>query len=165
MNRLAQQQIEAVAVGLTCIPGCLRPLLECDVFCADPIFAGLHEYEMTEQVGLAPRSYRSLAHVCFPEHVRDRRTTLVLPAPVGVSVVLHELGHVLHQALAERAGGWGRVPRLEVVTAYARLDRWEEFAEAFVAWLCCSPRQVDQDPYWLRWSRSNDEFFDRLALA
>ncbi len=92
----------------------------------------------------------------------------MLPRPeeqtTGVYVGLHEMGHVLHWTLQDRAGGWSKVPRLEPVSEYAASNIWEEFAEAFAAWFYL-PRQVETDRYWRCWSRSNDEFFDHLAVG
>lgn len=161
-ERVTQRHAEAVAEALTYIPPRLRPLVGCDVFCGDPIFAGLHD-----TVDIADgRSYRDQAHVCYPHHVADRRVTLVLPERRGdVAVVLHEFGHVLHWHLQDRAGGWHEVPTLEPVTRYATTNDEEAFAEAFVAWFY-PPRQIEAcRQWWLRWSRANDEFFDRLVAV
>lgn len=162
VNRLSQRHAEVVAAALDYLPARLVPLVECDVFCADPLFAGLcrpgWDFEESPATG---RSYRSTPHVCFPYHVADSRVTVVLPQLVSVATVPHELGHVLHWNLQERAGGWDEVPRLEPVTDYAEQDRLEEFAEAFVGWFY-EPGQVDSESYWHGWSQPNAEFFDRL---
>ena len=165
-TRLKQAQAEAVAEALDHLPDRLLPVAACDLFCGDPLFAGLcrpgWDFEDSPVTG---RSYRATAHVCFPYHSRDRRVTMVLPdGRDDVMTALHEFGHVIHWHLQERAGGWEKVPRLEPVTDYALTNELEEFAEAFTAWFY-PPRQVEQDGYWLRWSRGNDEFFDRLLCA
>lgn len=159
-ERLTQRQAEVVAAALDYLPARLLPPVACDVFCADPIFAGLHATATTDD----GRSYSGTAHACYPEHVRDHRLTVVLPVLETVTTVLHELGHVLHWTLQDRAGGWEKVPRLEPVTEYAATNSHEEFAEAFVAWFY-SPQQVEAERYWRGWSRGNDEFFDRLLHA
>ncbi len=164
MNRVQQFAAEVMAEALSIVPMRLRPLVACDLFCADPIFTGLHD---TANV-VDDRSYRQTAHVCFPYHVADRRTTVVMPKRYegawGVYVALHELGHVLHWNLQELAGEWDALPTIEPVNAYAATNDLEAFAEGWVASLY-PPAQVDRDPYWSRWSRANDEFFDRLAVG
>lgn len=161
MNRVRQSQGEMVAAALALVPERLLSLVACDLFCEDPVFTGLHDTCSTDD----GRAYRDMAHVCYPYHVADRRTTLVLPVnEESVFVGLHELGHVLHWNLQERAGGWEKLPRLEAVTRYAETNVLEEFAEAFAAWFYPA-RQVEGDTFWTRWSRANDEFFDRLAVG
>jgi hypothetical protein len=88
----------------------------------DPIFAGLHGFEAA--------SYRNTAHACFRSHTATGRTTVVLPKLVEPWVVVHELGHVLHESV----GFDTHDP--DPCTPYATTDRWEAFAEAFTAWLC-----------------------------
>lgn len=162
MNRSRQVQCEAVGEALGRIPGRLRHLVECDLFCADPLFAGINVPEWRDDaVRPDGRSYRRTPHVCFPYHVSDRRVTVVLPRDCQVSTVLHELGHVAHWHLQERAGGWERVPGFEPVTDYATTNRLEEFAEAWTQWFY-GPEIASSDPYWTGWSRSNSEWFDRL---
>lgn len=62
---------------------------------------------------------------------RDRRvTTVVLPTNEAFDpeVIVHELGHVLHEQLRFE-------PHAAAVTPYAKTDRWEAFAEAFRLWV------------------------------
>lgn len=163
MQRIAERNAETIGVALDYLPDRFRDLAACDFFCGDALFAGI-----TTAVGAVERtsdgrSYRSVEHVLFPCHARDKRTTIVLPVRTIVPVVLHELGHVIHWALFERVGRWDAIPRLEPVTDYARRNWLEEFAEAFTAWFY-PPRWIEGEGYF-RWSRSNDEFFDRLMAA
>lgn len=93
----------------------------------NPAFAGLHSIATTQ----GHRSLSSTAHCVGAHHLShrprsDRVTTVVLPLPVDPRVVVHELGHALHETI-----GWKGSPL--PVTAYARTNRWESFAEAFTA--------------------------------
>ena len=95
-------------------------------FTGDPIFAGLHRYTTT-----SGRSYRHVAHCCYPVHFAhrpadDRPTTIVLPVPPTPTTVVHELGHALDHRL-------GFTHDAAPVTWYARTNRREAFAEAFTA--------------------------------
>jgi hypothetical protein len=129
----SQAQAEVIAQAIALLPGRLPERLgHVAFFTADPIAAGLHDSETHGPTGLR---YREVAHVCYgsmPWHfVRpacDRRTTIVLPLVGSPGVVLHELGHALHEVI-----GFEHTPAVEV-TEYARLDSHESFAEAFVAW-------------------------------
>jgi hypothetical protein len=165
VNRLRQGQAEVVAEALGHVPDRLQPLVECDVFCGDPIFAGIWRPEWQMETTADGRNYRGLACVGFPYHARDKRLTLVLPVVESVYVVLHELGHVLQHALLERVDRWDAMPAIFPVTEYGNTNYYEAFAEAFAAWFY-TPRERDEDPYWpWAYRRDNDEFFDRLMLA
>ncbi len=93
----------------------------------DPIFAGIHRAVDTND----GRSYRNTPHCCYPYHLdapADRRvTTIVLPEPEPAYIIVHELGHALDHTI-------GRKHMAAPVTEYARTNRDEAFAEAFVAW-------------------------------
>ena len=101
-----------------------------DFFCgASPVFAGLHNYVDADD----GRPYSQTAHALFIMHQwllpRTLRVpTVVLPNLVEPETVVHELGHILHEALAFE-------PAATPVTEYAKTNRWEAFAEAFTAWL------------------------------
>ncbi len=94
----------------------------------DPIYVGLHHYVDTKD----NRSYRTTAHVAYPFHQclsKDlRHTTIVLPRLVSPCGLIHELGHVLDENL-----GFSHLSK--PVTEYAKVDRYEAFAEAFTSWL------------------------------
>lgn len=96
----------------------------CDIFMADPIFAGLHNNETTND----GRSYRGTMHVCYPHHILGpadrRRTTIVIPECRPLYNVVHEFGHVLHY---QHRLDFAPNP----VSDYARTDKYEAFAEAF----------------------------------
>lgn len=96
--------------------------------CADPIFVGLHSIEDISD----GRSYRDTAHTSYPFHLngpRSRRLpTIVLPVPEVPKYVVHELAHVLDYAL-------GFSHKAVPVSAYAKVNRREAFAEAVTAYL------------------------------
>lgn len=90
----------------------------------DPIYAGLHRYTDTDD----GRSYRDIAHACYPWHIIDKSLTIILPTLESASpyIVIHELGHILdyithfnHNALP--------------INDYAQTNRREAFAESFAA--------------------------------
>lgn len=95
----------------------------------DPVFVGLHNIATAKD----GRSYKQTAHCCYPSHIRrpaaERVTTIVLPTLdcLTRAVVVHELGHALHEIV-----GFGVRP--EPTTEYAKVDRYEAFAEAFTTW-------------------------------
>lgn len=114
------------------------------MFMADPIAAGLSSCESGEFGGYTA-NYRKCAHVMYPFHVErpaaERRTTLVLPTFQQPDLVVHEFGHVLHEALEFE-------PFVCVaVTDYAAATRWEAFAEAFTAWVLARNPEHRQ-PAW-----------------
>lgn len=112
---------EAIGEGLRLPPGMRHRLGHVQFVCGvDPVFAGLHGYEIGR------------AHCCYPYHLAgpaDRRvTTVVLPdAWEGPATVVHELGHALHETI-----GLSHVA--VPVTEYAATNHEEAFAEALVAW-------------------------------
>ena len=87
---------------------------------SDPVFAGLHDYR-DASLG---RSYRSVAHFCYPEHVGGGNPTVVVPSPVHPVVVVHELGHALNECFRD-------APVPPPVSKYAARNALEAFAEAF----------------------------------
>ena len=133
---------------------------------ADPLAAGLHFTEVTQD----GRSYRETPHCVYPFHQlhlpRARRhTTIVLPAAwrpalrnpkLATRVVVHELGHVLHEVL-------GFEYEAKPVNAYAQRDYLEAFAEALVA------HAVPWVPGWMREELYRDPatvyLFDKLAAG
>lgn len=125
MIRVTSRVVAAeISQALALLPAGSRTRLGFDLFTADPIFSGL---EMGPGITADGRSSRDTAHVCAPRHTRDRRTTLVVPAgPIGVANSLHELGHVLHEVVEWDVSA-------EPVTAYAKTDRFEAFAEFVTA--------------------------------
>jgi hypothetical protein len=156
MQRMtSMRHVEPIGKALSYLTPRIRDLAGCDVFCGDPLFAGLHSTETM----LDGRSYRNQAHVCFPCHVRDHRATVVLPVPESPSIILHELGHVVHIEVERRLG---HTVTVAPVTAYAHTNRYEAFAEAFLAWLY--PPDV-LDRYWpaASYDRPSRELLDRLA--
>ena len=120
----------SISAALEIIPAALHDLVRVDWFCgADPLFADLHRIEDASY----GRSYRSTAHCVYAHHQEhraraSRRTTIALPTVETPDVIVHELGHVLHERLR-----WEPVAR--PVTWYAGTDLFEAFAEAFTSWL------------------------------
>jgi hypothetical protein len=130
-----RRQVDAEAIGhaLTLIPSGIRRRLAHVRFIAgvDPVFIGLHRFAETGD----RRSYRDTAHAVYPCHLTnrpadDRGTGVVLPVPQDPEIVVHELGHALHEAI----GFDCHTPT--PVTEYAKTDTWEAFAEAFTVWVC-----------------------------
>lgn len=146
--------VEALSFVLEAIPGRLGALAHRhELFVGDAVFAGLHRYEDSND----GRSYRTMAHVVYPEHsphlTADRRAvTLVLPTPRETPLVIaHELGHVIHYHL-DGESWWA-----EPVSWYAQTNHAEAFAEAFTAWLF--PGYADE-----RLDGATEALFDSLAL-
>jgi hypothetical protein len=162
VQRLLQQQSEVIGEALTYLPDCLLPFAEFDLFCADPIFAGVCTSDWDKVTSLTTgRSYRSTMHVRFPYHIRDRRTTICAPAQLDLATALHEIGHVIEWRVRERSN---ELPALTPVSEYAGTNWSEMFAEAFTQWFY-PRRQVEASSYWTHWDRGNCEFFERLGAA
>jgi hypothetical protein len=111
------------------VPPLILTRLNFDYFIGcDPIFAGLFNYEITED----GRSYRDVACVAYPFHQNlpknRQKTTIVIPKKIHWIYLLHEIGHVLDEWL-----GFNFVA--EPITEYAKNNQGEAFAEAFTAWL------------------------------
>lgn len=148
-----------IEAGLALVPAAVHPLLACDWLTGtDAVFAGLHRYggsfTYTDASGTFSYTYQENPHTVYPHHQRhlpkDRRvTTVVLPRVFRPDVVVHELGHVLHQRLDWRHHAQRRV------TDYAHRDAWEAFAEAFTSW--CVPG------YGARPDEATVDLFERLA--
>jgi hypothetical protein len=86
-----------------------------------------------------------------------RRATIVLPfGPGRTATVVHELGHALDEVLEHE---WSAKP----VSAYARVDRFEAFAEAFTAWVGLPSYQAERDRLY-RIDRESAAFFDAISL-
>lgn len=125
---------EQVDIALDLIPESIRVRLTGVGFVlgVDPVFAGVHHFIDTDD----GRSYREVAHCCYPHHVlghaKDRRTTICVPAVTpgwgGVRELVHELGHALDSTL-------GFQHEADPVNDYAALNRAEAFAEAFAYWV------------------------------
>jgi hypothetical protein len=129
VNRITdQRQAEAIAEAYRILPIRIANRLEfVHIYTGpDPLWAGLHSFEKT----FDGRSYRDTACCVFPSHSSDGNLTIALPLVDGdptrwePRTVIHELGHALHFLLGFRH-------LAAPVTAYARSDRWEAFAEAF----------------------------------
>ena len=124
-----------VCFAVSALPELLRErLAHVDFFAgSDPVFAGLHGFR-DASLG---RSYREVAHFCYPEHVGGGNPTVVSPSPEHPVVVVHELGHALHELFRD-------APIPPPVSTYAGQNAQEAFAEAFTvmvapeAWLTSS---------------------------
>jgi hypothetical protein len=97
-------------------------------FMGDPVFAGLHEFEVADD-GVPPDRCPDVSECCQSRRPRSaRRATIVLPfGPGRTATVVHELGHALDEVLGYE---WLAKP----VSKYARVDPFEAFAEGFTAW-------------------------------
>jgi hypothetical protein len=98
-------------------------------FIGDPVFAGLHEFEIADDGGSYRTSSQYVSESCQTHRPRSaRRATIVLPhGPGRTATVIHELGHALDEVLGYE---WLAKP----VSKYARVDPFEAFAEGFTAW-------------------------------
>lgn len=132
MQRLTDN---SYAVAISYALDCMGPALASRLHGAhyftgtDPLYAGVHRYELTHD----GRSYRRTACCVYgSEGVPDQRTTIVLPTAMDAEpgVVVHELGHVLHELIGLE---YEAVP----CTPYAATNGHEAFAEAFTAWMGC----------------------------
>ena len=154
MNRIVSRTVPIeVGLALDCFPPCLRQLLEFDVFNGDPVFAGIKRYP--NEKASDGRSYRDTAHVCYPYHTYDGRTTVVLPQPIGVSHTVHELAHVLDYALDFSVDA-------QPVTRYAQTNRREAFAEFVTALLV--PGYLHYDPRGERYVASQRRQIVQLGM-
>lgn len=142
MQRITHQwQAEAIAYGLSYLPSYLTELVEeasfIDFFCGDPIFAGLHRNEFSQD----GRSNRETAHACYIDvgaqahlPIAQRKNTIVLPPYGDVDwnfdpyTIIHEFGHMVHWSLDFVEA---EVP---IVSDYAMNSEYEAFAEAFTYW-------------------------------
>jgi hypothetical protein len=119
-----------IGKALRMLPPQVRKLVEFADFLdgVDPVFVGLHEIEDTDD----GRSYRNTAHVAYtfyqPLPRARRRTTVVLPERETLRTVVHELGHVLDEAL-----DFDFYP--SPVDWYAATNGSEAFACAFECWM------------------------------
>ena len=153
VNRLKSTTVAAeVAEALDLFPESLQRYLKFDVFEGDPVFSGVGPY-LSSYLSKATngRSLRTTAHVCYPWHTYDERTTVVIPELIGVAETVHELAHVLDFALDFSIGVWP-------VTWYAKWNRAEAFAEFVTAALV---------PGYLEHDRRGQEYVapQRWALA
>lgn len=162
MNRVWQKQSEAVAQALRYVPDRFLEVAGFDLFCGDPLFAQLYKPRWTLETNpTTGLSYRELCHCGYEHNTKDGRTTVVLPYVASPMVVVHEIGHVLNERIQARAGGWHKIPRLEVVSEYATVNRYEEFAEAFTVYCGYWPEYLEGQSHF-RWSDANAEWFKRL---
>lgn len=132
MDRLVDRRIVPAIVEARRLvhPAIWQRIKRADFLCGvDPNFVGVSEYMVT----VDSRNYADTAHVLYPMHQsrlpRSRRmTTVCLPLEVESWAVVHELGHVLHEALEFEPAPWP-------VDDYAGKNSHEAFARAFDAWI------------------------------
>jgi hypothetical protein len=127
-------------------------------FIGDPVFAGLHQFEVAEDGGSLRTSPQYVTEGQQSHRPRSaRRGTIVLPfGPARTEAVVHELGHALDDVLGYR---WVAKP----VSRYAQVDRFEAFAEAFTAWVGLPSYLTARDRLY-RIDRESAAFFDAIAL-
>jgi hypothetical protein len=127
-------------------------------FIGDPVFAGLHEFEVADDGGSYRTAAQYVSECCQSHRPRSaRRATIVLPfGPGRTATVVHELGHALDEVLGHE---WSAKP----VSDYARVDPYEAFAEAFTAWVGLPSYQTERDRLY-RIDRDSAAFFDAISL-
>ena len=126
-------------------------------FMGDPVFAGLHQFDVADERGSFRTPSQYVAEACQTHRPRSvRRPTIVLPYwPVRTETLVHELGHALDDALGEK---WSAKP----VSAYCSVDRYEAFAEAFTAWVGLPSYQANRDRLY-RTDRETAAYFDAIT--
>ncbi len=129
------QYNEAVAKAFEFMRGISPEYLRCDwLIGRDPLSTGYGNYGEATGDG---RSYKRVPHVLYPVHRTDKRDVppmIALPHTTSSwynspETIVHEMGHVVDFWL-------GFKHMASPVTAYARTNRREAFAEAFSAWIC-----------------------------
>jgi hypothetical protein len=126
-------------------------------FIGDPVFAGLHGFEVADDGGSYRTAAQYVSESCQTHRPRSaRRPTIVLPfGPGRTSTVVHELGHALDEVLGYE---WSAKP----VSAYGRVDACEAFAEAFTAWVGLPSYRTERDRLY-RVDRETAAFFEAIA--
>jgi hypothetical protein len=150
---------ELLSTALDWLPRSLaRRLGFVQFFMGDPVFAGLHEFEVADDGGSYRTAAQYVSEACQTHRPRSaRRATIVLPhGPGRTATVIHELGHALDEVLGYE---WLAKP----VSKYARVDPFEAFAEAFTAWVGLPSYQTQRDRLY-RIDRDTAAFFDAIAL-
>lgn len=162
MNRITLRQ--PIAEALDLLPDGIRRRVAHAHFLTgvDPVFVGLHTYKTFRYDG-REWSYAQNAHVAWRMNQRaraDRVTTVVLPVTLrpaqAIATIVHELGHVLD----EQIGFDRHTP--EPVSAYARTNSYEAFAEAFEAWVV-PELAADKDLAVLAGDEQTRRLFEELA--
>jgi len=127
-------------------------------FIGDPVFAGLHEFEVADDGGSYRTAAQYVSESCQTHRPRSaRRATIVLPSGPGrTATVIHELGHALDDVLEYE---WLAKP----VSNYGKVDPFEAFAVAFTAWVGVPSYQTRRDRLY-RIDRRTAAFFDAITL-
>lgn len=113
----------------------------------DPAKAGLHFYK-SHAYDQVPHTVHTFHQLHFPKD--KRQITIVLPLLVEPRTVIHEFGHVLDEQ-------FGFSHDVQPCTEYAKTDRWEAFAEAFMEWVMGCSCIYEADPKII-------SFFERMKL-
>lgn len=129
---------ERIGKALEIIPERMHKFLHCDFLCGcDVKYVGFANYGMDIGDG---RSFRDTAHVAYPWCQRlsndQKKTTIILPVLESPLIIIHELGHVLDEAL-----GFEHIAL--PITEYAKINREEAFAEAFTGYLFWYGNHID----------------------
>ena len=125
MNRIPFGYANAIQAAMDSVPDAILDLIHVDFLCGvDPVWAGLHSFKFTSD----GRSYRDTG-AYVPPHLAEIQTrpTIVMPHPLWPAEIVHELGHALHETQ-----GWRHTAK--PCTQYAKRNRHEAYAEAFMAW-------------------------------
>jgi hypothetical protein len=137
MERIINQQYaELIAEAISAVPDEIMDIIRPVHFFTgtDPFYAGLEVGdERTEDGRLCKETLHYLPTGCqlhLPKYLRC--PTIVMPIPFEKpGDIVHELGH----ALDEKTMWYQYETDIIPVTAYAKTDWAEAFAEAFGAWL------------------------------
>lgn len=164
-----RSEAEAVFYALSLLPRGIRRFLSAAEFVTEyePRYLGLH-YLLAAEDG---RPFNVTSHCTLTHHQPHlprcrRRPTIVLLSGHAYhpEIVIHELGHVLDEAL-----DFDR-PEIEPLSNYAARNRWEAFAVAFQAW--SNPTRFIDESRFIRNRDRLEEvdahaawFFDSLAAG
>ena len=148
MHRLPRGYLDDIAAAYTLLPAPLaQRVAHVEFLCGvEPAYVGLHRDDMAP-IAAGHRLAGSCiyAHNQIDRPADERRTTVCLPTgECAVDVVVHELGHALHEAIgfwpAPYRQQWVAAP----VTPYAQCNSDEAFAEAFTLWIYGHERYADE---------------------
>jgi hypothetical protein len=126
-------------------------------FIGDPVFAGLHEFEVADDG--------------VPTGPLPRRVGVLPEPPTEVGAARDHRVAVWARSNGNGCPRAGACPRRSLehewsakpVSDYARADRFEAFAEAFTAWVGLPSYQAERDRLY-RIDRESAAFFDAISL-
>lgn len=156
-----------IGAGMDLLPAGLLARLRYTHFFAgtDPIYAGVFSSwaeEFTEDY--SPRSYRNVWCCAYAHQMAGvhPQTTVIVPGIdldypewINPAMIVHELGHVLHEQLQ-----FGH--EATAVTEYGKTSHAEAFAEAFTVWNC--PAYAGYYKQLAPIDEATRNLFERLAV-